>query len=283
MNRKLTIVECPRDAMQGLAEQISTTDKVKLHSALITAGFSILDFGSYVSPKAIPQMADTQEVLELLQPDNTKLLAIVANLRGAETAAQQSKISILGYPLSISETFQQRNSNKSIVESLEELVQIVELTKQYNKELVVYLSMAFGNPYNDPYSIAMVNEFAGVLVALGIETIAISDTVGLASADEVSNLFNSLSNANPMVEWGLHLHARPDNTDEKLRSALNAGCRRIDGAVLGFGGCPMAKDDLVGNINTRSIIKIAEELQLEHGIDLAKFQIAEDMARKIFN
>ena len=283
MSKKLTIVECPRDAMQGMPQLIPVAEKVSLLKAIIAAGFKTVDFGSFVSPKAVPQMADTLEVLKQLNPGQTNLLAIIANLRGAETAVEQAKVAVLGYPLSISETFQQRNSNKSIVASLEELVKIIELTNNHRKELVVYLSMAFGNPYNDPYSLEIVREFAGILASLGVRTIAISDTVGLATPGEINELYRSLIAAYPAMAWGLHLHARPEDTREKVKAALEAGCRRLDGAILGFGGCPMAKDDLVGNINTRLLLEVAEALGLEHGIDHARFTEAERIAGEIYN
>ena len=282
MTRQLTIIECPRDAMQGITNFIPTGEKVRLLSALLEVGYPVIDFGSFVSPKAIPQMADTAEVLEQLEPKTTKLLAIIANLRGAQAAVSKDKVAILGYPLSISETFQQRNSNKSIVESLEELVEIAELAQVNGKELVVYLSMAFGNPYNDPYSVGMVSEFAGILASIGVKTMAISDTIGLATATEVGNLFTELSRQNPSIEWGLHLHARPDNTKEKLRAALSAGCSRIDGAILGYGGCPMADDDLVGNMPMEKLLSFAQARHIETDINNLAFESAYNKALDTF-
>lgn len=282
MNDKITIVECPRDAMQGMNEFIPTADKIKLINSLAATGFPVVDFGSFVSPKAMPQMADTGAVLNGLENNNSSLLVIVANERGAREAVEESRIAIVGYPLSVSETFQKRNSNKTIVESLEELVTIQQLCQERKKELVVYLSMAFGNPYNDPYSIDIVKQFAGVLISIGVKTIAISDTVGLATPEEVEELYRSLSEESVDVTWGLHLHARPEQAEEKVKAAITAGCRRIDGAVLGYGGCPMAKDELVGNINTRLIIHVAEEFGLDHGLDLQQFEQAEKIAQTTF-
>ena len=283
MTDQLKIIECPRDAMQGIEPLIATSEKVRLLESMLRVGFPVIDFGSFVSPKAVPQMADTAAVLDRLTPNGTKLLAIIANRRGAEIAVAKNKVAVLGYPLSISETFQQRNSNKTIVASLEELVGIIDLADKNGKELVVYLSMAFGNPYGDPYSIEIAAQFAGVLSSLGVATIAISDTVGLATPKQVDELYSTLSREYPGIEWGIHLHASPDDTEKKIKAALLAGCRRIDGAILGFGGCPMAEDKLIGNINTRAIITIAEELGLSHDLDLERFTEAEKIAGEVFN
>ena len=271
--------------MQGIKKFIPTNEKLELLNALSAVGYPVIDFGSFVSPKAVPQMKDTKELLELLDSgkSNSRLLAIVANLRGAQEAAGYKAVDIIGYPLSVSETFQVKNSNKHIVESLEELVQLKGLTDQKGKELVVYLSMAFGNPYGDPYSIEIVEQFAGVLISLGVKTIAISDTVGLATPEEVSNIYSRLSNLDSTITWGLHLHARPEHAEEKIKAAIAAGCRRLDGAILGYGGCPMANDELVGNINTRTIINVCDSLGLEHGLDSTKFTTAEAIANRVFN
>jgi len=285
MKNKLTIIECPRDAMQGISTFIPTAKKAEYLNKLLRVGFPVLDFGSFVSPKAVPQMRDTDLVLEQLDRSNTdtELLAIVANQRGAEKACQSSGVDIIGYPMSVSETFQKRNSNKTIVESLEEIMVLLELTEKKGKSLVIYLSMAFGNPYGDPHDLETVSQFAGVLCSLGIKTISISDTVGLATAEEVGQLFGQLSMISNEVDWGLHLHARPDNAVDKVKAGLAAGCRRFDGAILGYGGCPLAKDELVGNIDTRNIFELATELDLSHNLDEKHFLEAERLAKAIFS
>jgi len=282
---KITIVECPRDAMQGIANFIPTDIKVEYLNKLLAVGYPVLDFGSFVSPKAVPQMRDTSQVLAQLDRSKTKseLLAIVANLRGAEEACESSGVDIIGYPMSVSETFQKRNTNKTIVESLEEIMLLVELTTKKQKSLVIYLSMAFGNPYGDPYAIEIVSQFAGVLVSLGIKTISISDTIGLATAKEVGEVFSQVSMISEEISWGLHLHARPENAAEKIKAGMVAGCRRFDGAILGFGGCPMAKDELIGNIDTRTILEVAKELKMPHELDEIAFLEAEQLAKAVFN
>lgn len=285
MSDYLKIIECPRDAMQGLPAFIPTADKVKYLKQLLKVGFDTIDFGSFVSPKAVPQMKDTAAVLEQIDLASTdaKLLAIVANHRGAETAASFKEIAYLGYPLSISETFQKKNTNKTIVESLEEVLRINQLASDNNKELVLYLSMGFGNPYGDPYSIDIVKEFAGILLSLDIKIISLADTVGLATAEEVSGLFSEVKQLSNNVEWGLHLHASPVNAGDKIKAAIAAGCRRIDGAILGLGGCPFAKDELVGNLNTRTILQTADSLGLAYHLDEKEFWRAEEQAHRIFN
>lgn len=284
MEKNLKIIECPRDAMQGMVPFIATNKKVAYLNKLLSVGFDTLDFGSYVSPKAVPQMSDTAAVLSQLDLSITKtnLLAIIANLRGAEEAANQEKIRYLGYPMSISETFQYKNTNKSIVQSLEELVAVSELCKQKRKELVVYISMGFGNPYGDLYSTDIVIQFAGILVSLGASVISLADTVGLATPDEIDNLFKSAKSISEEVEWGVHLHAAPQDARAKVEAALKAGCQRIDGAILGYGGCPMADNELVGNINTRTIIEVANELGFTTNLNHSRFNEAELLASTIF-
>ena len=284
MDKNLKIIECPRDAMQGIESFIETDKKVAYLNKLLSVGFDTLDFGSFVSPKAVPQMKDTTSIVPQLgiATSETKLLAIIANLRGAQEAVNFEKIHYLGYPMSISETFQYKNTNKSIVQSLEELLEISELCKQKNKELVVYISMGFGNPYGDPYSEEIVMQFAGILVSLEASVISLADTVGLATPDEISSLFNSVKSISKEVEWGVHLHAAPEDAKAKIEAALIAGCLRIDGAILGYGGCPMADNELVGNINTRSIIEVANDLQIDINLSLSRFNEAELMASTIF-
>ncbi len=284
MEEQIKIVECPRDAMQGIDGFIPTAKKVAYLNRLLAPGFDTLDFGSFVSPKAVPQMQDTREIVPQLKLAGTatKLLAIVANLRGARDAVQFAEISYLGYPMSVSETFQQKNTNKSISQSLDDLAAISDLCQQHNKELVVYISMGFGNPYGDPYNADIVARFADVLVTLGATTISLADTVGLATPQEVEQLFVRVKAVSDTVTWGVHLHATATDAADKVKAALHGGCYRLDGAILGYGGCPLAGNDLVGNINTRTILEVADELGLATGIDRQAFAEAEAMAATVF-
>ena len=252
----MKIIECPRDAMQGIQTFIPTNKKIAYLNQLLTVGFDTLDFGSFVSPKAIPQMKDTAEVVSQLDVSRskTKLLAIVANTRGAQEAAQFDQISYLGFPLSISETFQQRNTNKTIIEALNTLEEIQNECQRSNKALVTYISMGFGNPYKDPYDEAVVSQFAGILSAMGVTIISLADTIGVSKPDQITSLFKQVTTTFPKIEFGVHLHSRPESVIEKIEAAYKAGCKRFDGALKGFGGCPMAKDELVGNMPTESII-----------------------------
>jgi hydroxymethylglutaryl-CoA lyase len=253
----IALTECPRDAMQGIKEFISTELKVQYLNTLLKAGFDVLDFGSFVSPKAIPQMADTEEVLAGLNLDgtNTKLLAIVANKRGAEKAASFNQISYLGYPFSISNTFQLRNTNTSLVDSLPKLAEIKNISDKSNKELVVYLSMAFGNPYGDEYNEDVAIEWAKKLYnEFGITEIALSDTIGSAEPQAITKIFEALIPALPEVNFGAHFHTTIQTWYEKVDSAYQAGCRKFDGAIKGYGGCPMAKDELTGNMPTELMV-----------------------------
>lgn len=284
MAKNLKIIECPRDAMQGMASFVATDKKVAYLNKLLSVGFNTLDFGSFVSAKAVPQMKDTADVLAQLDLSNTqtKLLAIIANLRGAQEAAKFEQIHYLGYPMSISETFQYKNTNKTIVQSLEELVAISEICSQNTKELVVYISMGFGNPYGDKYSADIVTQFAGILVSLGASVISLADTVGLATPEEIKKLFTVVKSISTEVEWGVHLHAAPHEAKAKIEAAVDAGCKRIDGAILGYGGCPMADNELVGNINTRTIIDVVKELGFNPNLNQSRFNEAELMASGIF-
>lgn len=254
----MQLIECPRDAMQGLHNFVPTELKVRYLNALLRVGFHTLDFGSFVSPKAVPQMADTADILAGLDLSNTptQLLAIVANVRGAEQALIHGQINYLGFPLSVSETFQQRNTNKSIAQALDEVVQIQNLCEQADKQLVVYLSMGFGNPYGDPYSPLVVGEFSGRMIDLGVRIIAPSDTVGTSTPASIESLFRHLIEVYPQVEFGAHLHTRPGETRAKVEACLRAGVQRIDGALRGFGGCPMAADTLTGNLPTEEVIEV---------------------------
>lgn len=252
----MKIIECPRDAMQGLKEFIPTPKKITYLNQLLKVGFDTIDFGSFVSPKAIPQMRDTAEVLEKLDLSNTasNLLAIVANVRGAEDACRYSNIHYLGFPLSISETFQQRNTNKSISEALNTVSEIQELCTKHGKQQVVYISMGFGNPYGDPYDTGIVEQFTDILATLNVPIVSLADTIGVAEPVQIEHLFKSLIKKFPAIEFGAHLHSNPKTSLEKIEAAFQSGCQRFDGALKGFGGCPMAKDELVGNMATETII-----------------------------
>lgn len=277
----MKIIECPRDAMQGIHTFIPTEVKVEYLNKLLKVGFDILDFGSFVSPKAIPQLKDTKEVLRQLDLSNspTKLLAIIANSRGAKEALEHKEISFLGYPLSISETFQQRNTNKSISEALTDVTIIQELCAKNRRGLVVYISMAFGNPYNNPYSLDYLEQFVDVITTLGVDTISLSDTIGVASAAQIKNIYSLFSSAYPKLHFGVHLHSTKETASTKVKAALEAGCERFDGAILGYGGCPMAEDDLVGNIDTRVILnEINKNSNTDLKIDMDAFQEAEAYA-----
>ena len=280
----LTIIECPRDAMQGWPHFIATNKKIQYINALLKCGFNILDFGSFVSPKAIPQMADTTTVLKSLELENTntKLLAIIANERGAEEAVVYDEISFLGFPFSISETFQQRNTNSSVNESLKRVENIQELCLKKNKELIVYISMGFGNPYGDKYNDAIVISRTKQIADLGIKIISIADTVGLATADEVSDLMKIIIPQFPNVEIGVHLHSLPDNREQKLEAAIAAGCKRFDAALKGIGGCPMAGNDLVGNMDTEIMINYFKKKGYDLNIDNAALQKCSLMAAQVF-
>lgn len=273
----MKIIECPRDAMQGLATFVPTEVKIKYLNQLLRVGFDTLDFGSFVSPKAIPQMRDTAEVLAGLDlsATTTKLLAIVANVRGAEQAAKWAEISYLGFPLSVSETFQLRNTNKTIAQAFEEVAQIQNLCIQHHKQLVVYLSMGFGNPYGDAYSPEIVEAFTEKLVTMGIGIIAPSDTVGSSTNDQIKSLFGHLLAKFPQIEFGAHLHAKASQVPKKVKAAYQAGVQRIDCAVRGFGGCPMAEDKLVGNLATELVVSELQKLGAQLNTD--ELQLAQAM------
>jgi len=283
--QKVHLVECPRDAMQGWKKIIPTNKKIEYLNGLLKVGFDTLDFGSYVSAKAIPQMADTPEVLEGLNLNGTKtkLLAIVANVRGAETALQAQEIGYLGYPFSISETFQLRNTNSTIPESLERVRDIQNLCVSKSRELVVYISMAFGNPYGDPYSNELVYSWVDKLAQMGINIISLADTVGLATAEQVFSVTDYVINALPRNTIGVHLHSSPVNWKQKVEAALNAGCRRFDGALNGIGGCPMANDELVGNMNMENMIEFFEKHKMTADIDKQALDRSLRLASEIFS
>lgn len=286
MVRKSTIdlVECPRDALQGWKADIPNDLIVRYLNTLLKVGFHTLDFGSFVSAKAMPQMADTDEILYSLDLSNTKtkLLAIIANTRGAEEAAAHADIDYLGFPFSISDTFQLRNTNSTIEESLIRVQEIQEICENNGKKLVIYISMAFGNPYGDPYSESIVFRWVEKMIRMGIETISLADTVGVATPEQVYEITRMLVSVLPNTEIGVHLHSRRHNWKEKIDAALKANCRRFDGALKGIGGCPMANDELVGNMNTELLVPYFEELNLLEGIDKVALSEASALANEIF-
>lgn len=280
---QVKLVECPRDAMQGLHDFIPTDVKVRYLNELLKVGFDTIDIGSFVSAKAIPQLADTTEVLARVGPSESKLLVIVANERGAEDACMQERVTYLGYPFSISETFQQRNTNTSIEGSWQRTARIAELAQASGKELVVYISMAFGNPYGDPWNADIALKWTERLVnELGVRIISLADTVGVAKPEDVGSMFSALIPAMPHVEFGAHLHARLDNWKAKTDAAWSAGCRRFDGALKGYGGCPMAEDDLVGNLAMELFVGDLEERGVVTGLDLVQLQRCVELAATVF-
>jgi hydroxymethylglutaryl-CoA lyase len=278
------LIECPRDAMQGIHDFIPTAQKIAYINAILKSGFDTVDFGSFVSPKAIPQLRDTAEVLNKLDLNHTssKLLAIIANTRGAEDACHFEEIAYLGFPFSISETFQQRNTNSSIAESLKRVEEIQRLCLSHKKELVVYVSMAFGNPYGDMWSSDIAITWTGKLASMGIRILALSDTTGVSNPQNISYLFNNLIPAFPDVEIGAHLHTTPDTWKEKVEAAWNSGCRRFDSAIRGFGGCPMATDKLTGNMPTEQVLAFLKEAHVPSGIHEHAFAEAMRLALMTF-
>lgn len=281
----MKFIDCPRDAMQGLHHQVDTALKAKYINALLRCGFDTVDFGSFVSPKAIPQMADTAQVLEALEleGERSKLLAIVANLRGARDAAAHDAIDYMGFPFSISETFQQRNTGSSIDQSLERVEAIQALCQQSNKKLVVYISMAFGNPYGDPYHPDIAAAWAERLhKELEVEVLAMSDTIGSSTPEGITPLFETLIEAFPTVEFGAHLHSTEKDWKEKIDAAYRAGCLRFDGAMRGYGGCPMAEDDLTGNVPTELVVAHFEDLGIDTGISAEKMAQALKLTPQVF-
>jgi len=283
-NSQIYLTECPRDAMQGISAFIPTELKINYLNALLECGFDRLDFGSFVSPKAIPQLQDTALVLAELNPSNTDLLAIIANERGMDQALEFERISYLGYPFSVSEQFQQRNTNASIKESKQRLKHISSQVHASNRTLMLYLSMGFGNPYGDPWSVDLVVDYAKELYEdFGITNFALSDTIGSASPELIKELFNRVSMALPTLEVGVHLHTNPNRATALIEAALATGCTRFDVAMLGIGGCPMAKDELTGNLATETIFDVCVQQGIANGIDSQAFQKANRLATTIFN
>ena len=281
MSSSIIIIECPRDAMQGIKEFIPTKNKIEYINQLLKVGFDTIDFGSFVSPKAIPQLKDTAEVLEGLNLSSTssKLLSIIANTRGANDACNFEEINYLGFPLSVSEQFQNRNTNKSIIESLNIVEEIQNLSVKNNKKLVVYLSMAFGNPYGENYHPNIVAELTEKLHQLDVGIVALSDTIGVSDPINIAPLFSTLIKEYPTIEFGAHFHTTPDKWEEKVDSAYQNGCRRFDTAIKGFGGCPMAKDDLTGNMPTEKLITyFTEDLKLNKD----EFEKSLELSNSIF-
>jgi len=279
----MKIIECPRDAMQGLHDFIPTAKKIQYLNTLLKVGFDSLDFGSFVSPKAIPQMRDTAEVLEQLNLENTttKLLAIVANKRGALAAASFPEVDVLGYPFSISETFQLRNTNATIEESLERVKVIQEICIKNNKTLLIYISMGFGNPYGDYWNVEIVQKWVAQLAQLDITIFQLSDTIGVAEPANIQYLFSKLIPANPNIEIGAHFHTTPDTWEEKIVAAYENGCRRFDGTIKGFGGCPMAQNKLVGNMPSENLITFARERNISTGLNMDNYFDAMKIASQI--
>jgi len=277
------IIECPRDAMQGMSLFVPTKTKIEYLNALLKVGYHTLDFGSFVSPKAIPQMRDTQEVLDNLEDSSTRLSVIVANRRGVNDAVKHDRVHYLGYPFSISETFQQRNTNKSIADSFDMVKYLLDKSTKNDKEVVIYISMGFGNPYGDDWNVSIVEDWVGKLTDLGIDSFSISDTVGISTPSDISNVFNALIGNYGKAEFGAHFHTRPDEWQEKIDSAYKSGCRRFDGAIKGYGGCPMAKDELVGNMPTENMVSYFDTNDVTHGLDAMAFDKALQIAQHIFN
>ena len=282
--KAIKIIECPRDAMQGIKTFIPTAHKVNYIQSLLTVGFDTIDFGSFVSPKAIPQMQDTATVLEQLDLSKTqsKLLAIIANTQGAISASHYAAIQYLGFPFSISENFQMRNTHKTIAESLIALQEILAIADKNNKEVVAYLSMGFGNPYGDPWNVEIVGEWTEKLATMGVKILSLSDTIGSSTPDVIAYLFSNLIPKYPAIEFGAHLHTTPDKWQEKIDAAYRSGCRRFDGAIQGFGGCPMAKDELTGNMPTEKLLTYFASKNESTNTNQFAFENSYNEATKLF-
>ncbi|WP_281228279.1 hydroxymethylglutaryl-CoA lyase [Flavobacterium aquiphilum] len=282
--KAIKIIECPRDAMQGIKAFIPTERKVSYIQSLLRVGFDTIDFGSFVSAKAIPQMQDTAEVLEQLDLSKTKskLLAIIANVQGATQASQHAAIQYLGFPFSISENFQMRNTHKTIAESLVTLDEILNLASKTNKETVAYLSMGFGNPYGDPWNVEIVAQWTEKLASMGVKILSLSDTIGSSTPEVIEYLFSNLIPQYPQIEFGAHLHTTPDKWLEKIDAAYKGGCRRFDGAIQGFGGCPMATDKLTGNMPTEKLLSYFTVQKEKTNCSPMSFESAYNEASKLF-
>ena len=285
MLEKVKIIECPRDAMQSILTFIPTKTKLNYLQSVVDVGFDIVDIGSFVSSKAIPQLSDTKEIIELIDLSNSdsKLLTIVANNKGAENASTLEKISFIGYPFSISESFQIRNTNKTIKDSVNELDDILSTADKGNKEVVVYLSMCFGNPYGDPWNLDIVNEWVFKLSKMGVNTISLSDTIGSSNTESISSIFKSVFKNHGNIEFGAHLHSEPKTSYNKINSAFEAGCRRFDGVIKGFGGCPMASNELVGNIPTEELVSFLQKKKVSIKINSSKFEECYQLSSDFYN
>ncbi len=284
MSSKIKLVECPRDAMQGIHDFIPTDLKAQYINLLLKVGFDTIDFGSFVSAEAIPQMKDTAELVQKLDLSNTKtkLLAIIANIRGAEDACKFQEIDYLGFPFSISETFQQRNTNSSIETSLLRVEEIQNLCAKHGKKAVIYLSMGFGNPYGDPWNIEILSQWTEKLIALDVEILSLADTIGVSSSQKIKEIYPYLTQKYQSVEWGMHLHSIPDESTSKIEAAFESGCTRFDSALKGYGGCPMASDELTGNIATEKVIQYLESIKNLGPLNDEAWKDAMDFSTKIF-
>jgi len=285
MLKRVKIIECPRDAMQSIKTFIPTTTKLGYLQSVVDVGFDVVDIGSFVSTKAIPQLSDTAIIIDSIDLSNSKseLLVIVANKKGAINASKFEKISYLGYPFSISENFQMRNTNKTISESEVELEEILSIAKKSNKKVVVYLSMCFGNPYGDPWNLDIVNHWVKKLNQMGVKIISLSDTIGTSNAESIKSIFNSVLANHKDIEFGAHLHSDSNSWHDKIDSAYKAGCRRFDGAIMGYGGCPMASNQLVGNIPTEKIISYLNTHKIYNDVNSLRFESCYNQSLEIFN
>jgi hydroxymethylglutaryl-CoA lyase len=284
MQKNIKLIECPRDAMQGIHEFIPTDLKAKYINALLKVGFDTIDFGSFVSAKAISQLKDTAELVKKLDLSNTKskLLAIIANTRGAQDACKFEEIDYLGFPFSISETFQQRNTNSSIQESLIKVEEIQNLCANNNKKAVLYLSMGFGNPYGDDYNLEILSRWTEKLIDLDVQILALSDTIGVSTPEKIKEIYPYLIQKYDQIEWGLHLHSTPQQSEEKIKAAFESGCTRFDSAIKGFGGCPMATNDLTGNIATEKVVDYINQNQVKKVLDQLAFKEAIGISDEVF-
>ena len=284
MFNKVKIIECPRDAMQSIKTFVPTNIKLSYLQKVVDVGFNVVDIGSFVSSKAIPQLSDTSIIIDSIDLTNSssELLTIVANKKGAINASKFEKISFLGYPFSISETFQIRNTNKTINDSENELAEILAVAAKKNKKVVVYLSMSFGNPYGDPWNLDIVNHWVNKLSKMGVRIISLSDTIGTSNSESIKSIFSSVLENHSNIEFGAHLHSNPSTSQEKIHSAYEAGCRRFDGAIKGFGGCPMASNKLVGNIATENLISYLNAHKISHDINLLQFESCYNESVKVF-
>jgi len=284
MPKEIKLVECPRDAMQGIVNFIPTNLKAQYINLLLKVGFDTIDFGSFVSAKAIPQMKDTAELVKKLDLSDTetKLLAIVANYKGAENACEFEEIKYLGFPFSVSEIFQQRNTNSTREEALNNVDEIQNLCIKHDKKLMVYLSMGFGNPYNEPFNLSILTEWTDKLVANGVQILALSDTIGVSNPQNIKEIYPFLTKNYPKIEWGMHLHSTPDKSFEKIEAAFKNGCTRFDAAMKGYGGCPMAKEELTGNVATENVLTYLEQNQFQTNINKEAFIEALKFSEQIF-